>query len=87
MSDLQEVPGIGSKKEKLLNELGYSSLAELKSANADDLYVRACLKEGGQLDKCVLYAFRCAVAYANDPMPDKSQYRWWYFTDKDHARI
>lgn len=82
MGDLQKVPGIGVKKEKLLTELGYASLSELKEADADELYLRACVKEGWQLDKCVLYAFRCAVAYANDSEPDSSRYRWWYFTDK-----
>lgn len=82
MSDLQRVPGIGAKKEKMLEELGYHSLNELKNADPDDLYVRASIKECEQLDKCVLYAFRCAVAYANDPQPDNSKYRWWYFTDK-----
>ena len=51
MSDLQKVPGIGAKKEKLLTELGYSSLSELKEADADELYLRACVKEGWQLDK------------------------------------
>lgn len=81
MSDLQQVPGIGAKKEKLLTELGYSSLSELKAADADELYLRDCVKEGWKLDKCVLYAFRCAVAYANDPAPDSSRYRWWYFAD------
>ena len=46
MSDLQQVPGIGVKKEKLLTELGYSSLSELKETDADELYLRVCVKEG-----------------------------------------
>lgn len=83
MSDLRNVPGIGAKKEKDLVELGYDSLEALKSADPDELYIQACAKQGVQLDKCVLYAFRCAVAYANDPAPDPTQYRWWYFCDKD----
>lgn len=83
MSDLRSVPGIGAKKEKELIELGYDSLEALKSANPGELYLRACVKENMQLDKCVLYAFRCAVAFANDPAPDPNKYRWWYFCDKD----
>lgn len=37
-----------------------------------------------QLDKCVLYAFRCAVAYAKDPNPNPENYRWWYFCDDNN---
>lgn len=83
MGDLRMVPGIGAKKEKELIELGYGSLEELKNADPDELYVKACLKEGWQLDKCVLYAFRCAVAFAKDPAPNPDNYRWWYFCDEN----
>ena len=81
MSDLRTVPGIGAKKEKELMELGYDSLAALKNADPEELYVQASLNAGEQLDKCALYAFRCAVAFANDPAPDPEKYRWWYFCD------
>ena len=83
MGDLRMVPGIGAKKEKELIELGYGSLEELKNADPDELYGKACLKEGWQLDKCVLYAFRCAVAFAKDPAPNPDNYRWWYFCDEN----
>lgn len=83
MGDLRMVPGIGAKKEKELIELGYGSLEALKNADPDELYVKACLKEGWQLDKCVLYAFRCAVAFAKDPAPNPDNYRWWYFCDEN----
>ena len=87
MSDLRNVPGIGAKKEQELMELGYNSLEALKDANPDELYVKACLHQNEQLDKCVLYAFRCAVAYAKDPNPDPGKYRWWYFcNDKNEKK-
>lgn len=82
MSDLRLVPGIGAKKEQELMELGYDSLESLKEADPDELYIKACTKQGWQLDKCVLYAFRCAVAFAKDSDPDPEKYRWWYFCDK-----
>lgn len=81
MSDLRNVPGIGAKKEQALIALGYDSLSKLKDADPDELYTQACLLQNEQLDKCVLYAFRCAVAYAKDPAPNPNEYRWWYFTD------
>lgn len=82
MTDLRNVPGIGEKKEKALIELGYDSLKKLKKADPDELYIRLSLSKGYSLDKCVLYALRCAVQYANDPNPNPDNYRWWYFCDK-----
>ena len=81
MSDLRNVPGIGAKKEQELMALGYNSLASLKDADPEELYTKSCLLQNEQLDKCVLYAFRCAVAYAKDPEPNPNEYRWWHFTD------
>lgn len=81
MTDLRMVPGIGAKKEQELIELGYDSLEKLKTADPDELYFEVSSKLGFPADKCVLYAFRCAVAYANDPCPNPDHYRWWYFCD------
>lgn len=53
MSDLRNVPGIGAKKEAELVALGYPTLESLKDADPDDLYLRASVNEGQQLDKCV----------------------------------
>lgn len=86
MSDLRNVPGIGAKKEQELIALGYDSLASLKDADPDELYTQACLLQNEQLDKCVLYAFRCAVAYAKDPAPNPDQYRWWHFCDDNKGK-
>ena len=86
MSDLRNVPGIGAKKETELIALGYPSLESLKNADPEELYLRASILQGRQLDKCVLYAFRCAVAYAKDPAPNPDQYRWWYFCDSDREK-
>ena len=86
MTDLRLVPGIRAKKEKELIEMGYDSLEKLKDADPDELYFQACAKANRQLDKCVLYAFRCAVAYAKDPAPNPDNYRWWYFCDKKEEK-
>lgn len=86
MSDLRNVPGIGAKKEAELIALGYPSLESLKNADPEELYLRASILQGRQPDKCVLYAFRCAVAYAKDPAPNPDQYRWWYFCDSDREK-
>ena len=81
MTDLRMVPGIGAKKEKELIELGYDSLEKLKDADPEELYFKISMKNGYEADKCVLYALRCAVAFANDSNPDPDRYRWWFFCD------
>lgn len=85
-TDLTDVPGIGAKKAALLESLGHPDLASLRGTNADDLYMQAQFREGKQLDKCVLYAFRCAVAYAQDPHPNPDEYWWWYFCDQGKGK-
>ena len=86
MTDLRFVPGIGAKKEKELVELGYDSLEKLKGADPDDIYMKLGEKHGILPDKCVLYAVRCAVAYANDPAPNPDNYRWWFFCDAKESK-
>ena len=81
MTDLRFVPGIGAKKEAELVELSYDSLEKLKGADPDEIYFQLSVKQGNPPDKCVLYAIRCAVAYANDPAPNPDNYRWWFFCD------
>ena len=81
MSELRNIPGVGTKTEQTLIALGYGSLKALRDADPDELYIKACLLENEQMDKCALYVFRCAVAYAKDPAPNPNEYRWWFFTD------
>jgi hypothetical protein len=61
MTDLRLVPGIGAKKEKELIETGCDSTEKLRGADPDQLYLKACDMANRQPDKCVLYAFLCAV--------------------------
>lgn len=72
MGELRNVPGVGAKTEQTLFALGYDSLAALRDADPDELYIKACLLENKQMDKYALYVFRCAVAYAKDPAPDQT---------------
>ena len=86
MSDLRKVPGVGPKYEKEFMDLGYDSLESLKNADPDELYFDACVKHNFRLEKCILYVFRCAVAYAKDPDPDPEEYRWWYYCDEEDKK-
>ena len=79
--ELQTIPGVGRQTVKDLTALGYTTVASLRRADPEEMYQRSCQLAGTPLDPCVLYVYRCAVCFSNDPFPDPSQYRWWYFKD------
>lgn len=68
-----------------LRALGFSTVASLKKASPDALFVAYEQFTGGQkVDRCVLYTFRCAVAFARDPAAVLGK-NWWHFKDTPGA--
>ena len=78
---LQDIPGIGPSLAADLRALGIRSVAQLRGRNPQRLYERLSALQGPQ-DPCVLYAFRCAVYYANTPKPKPSLLKWWNWKDR-----
>lgn len=81
-SELQAIPGIGPQMAKLLMDLGYRKTADLKGADPEAMYQRLCELRGETLDRCVLYVFRCAVYFINNPIHAPEKLKWWYWKDK-----
>ncbi len=79
-SELRTIPGIGKKMSTRLIELGHPTIASLKKANPDDLYLKLEAKSGQHIDRCVLYTLRCAIAYAKNPKAVTGK-NWWHFKD------
>lgn len=79
-SELLEIPGIGKTMAARLIGLGYPTIASLKTANPDDIYLQYEAKCGCHVDRCVLYTLRCAVAYAKNPKSVAGK-NWWHFKD------
>lgn len=77
---LEEVPGIGPKLAHDLHDLGLRSVDDLRGRDPEELYDRLTALRGRPIDRCVLYAFRCAVYYAADGR-DPQKLRWWNWTD------
>ncbi len=44
-------------------------------------YARLRERHGGRMDRCVLYAFRCAVYYASNEKHDPELLKWWNWKD------
>ncbi len=80
-TELQKIPGVGPKMEEDLLQLGYTTIASLKGQYPQVMYERSCAIHGMQLDRCVLYVYRCAVYFAETACPDPEKCKWWNWKD------
>ena len=80
--ELQQIPGVGPKIADMLNDIGISSIAELKGRSAEDLYERLTVHKGRHIDRCVLYVFREAVYFASHDEHDPDLLKWWNWKDR-----
>ena len=76
-SNLTEIPGIGKNMERHLINAGYPDIESLKGQSSDDIYMKDCLYQGVQVDRCALYCYRLAVAYADGTITDPEKLKWW----------
>jgi hypothetical protein len=81
LRDLQRCPGIGPSMARDLLGLGITSVEDLRGQDPGELYSRLCEERGCAVDRCVLYAFRCAVYFAETADPDPDLLRWWTWKD------
>ena len=79
--DLMIIPGVGRKIAADLVGLGIRSVADLKDRNPEELYGALCAQTGVQIDRCMLYVFRCAVYYASTERRDPELLKWWNWKD------
>lgn len=78
---LTSVPGIGPSIAQDLNELGIHAVPDLVGQDPEALYRDLCILRGEQVDRCVLYVFRCAVYFAHTPEPEPDRLKWWSWKD------
>lgn len=76
-SPFEVLPGIGPSLAKDLEDLGFRAVADLKGADPERMYARLEKLRGVHQDRCVLYAFRCAVYAASTAHPDPERLKWW----------
>jgi hypothetical protein len=81
MSDLQTIPGVGPKIELLLNDVGVTSIEDMKTADPQRLYDDLCDKKASPVDRCVLYVFRCAKYFVSNKKHDPERLEWWNWKD------
>lgn len=80
-SELTTIPGVGKNMAAHLNSLGVERIDNLKGKDPEELYRRECLLQGCTVDRCVLYVYRLAVAYAEGRIESPEQLKWWNWKD------
>lgn len=81
MSDLREIPWVGEKIEKLLNDVGVLSIEDMKTADPEELYDDLCDIKAAPVDRCVRYIFRCAKYFVANEQHDPERLKWWNWKD------
>jgi len=61
MKELQTLCNVGPALAKRLYAVGVKTPVQLKRTNPEKLYEKLKTKEGGKLDRCVLYQLRGAI--------------------------
>jgi hypothetical protein len=80
---LDNLPGIGKSMSRDLNDLGYATVSELRGADPEEMYESLKEMRGAHIDRCVLYAFRCAVYCSETDDPAPALRKWWNWTDDE----
>ena len=81
---LQEIPGVGESMASVLWDIGIKKVKDLRGKKPELMYHSLNELRGKPQDRCVLYAFRCAVYYASVPTNkhDQNLLKWWNWKDK-----
>ena len=83
LNDLEQIPGVGKAIAQDMQHIGIRSASQLKGQDPKKLYQRLCDFNASLVDRCMLYALRCAVYYASNTEHDPNLLKWWNWKDKD----
>lgn len=82
IKELQVIPGVGKSIAADLWELGIRSVPDLKGKDPEFLYAKRCEQQEVQIDRCLLYVFRCAVYFAEHKRHDPEKLKWWNWKNR-----
>jgi hypothetical protein len=84
VQELRTIPGVGKVVAQDLLQMGYRSLADLRKADAEQMYIEHNNLRGQVQDICMLYTFRAAVYYAKTfgKKQDPKKLKWWNWMDE-----
>ena len=81
-NNLEVIPGVGKSIAEDLRNIGVQTVADLKGKDPEKLFEMSNCFEGKVQDRCLLYVFREAVYFAENPNPDPEKLKWWYWKNK-----
>ncbi|TGK01598.1 pathogenicity locus [Leptospira langatensis] len=81
LKEFQTLPGVGKTISQDLWNLGIRSKEELSGLDPEKLYEQICVYQGGKVDRCMLYVFRCAIYVSGTKDPDPEKMKWWSWKD------
>ncbi len=81
LREFRQIPGVGRSIAQDLWRLGLRSASALKDHDPEKLYEKFCRLEGRRVDRCLLYAFRCAVYFASHTRHNPALLLWWNWKD------
>jgi hypothetical protein len=84
--ELQVIPGVGPSISRDLADLGIRRVSDLRGRDPERMFEKLCRLRGAPIDRCVLYAFRCAVYYASSKRRDPKLLKWWNWKDRPARR-
>lgn len=83
MTDLKTIPGVGKSMAEHLKALGIRCVEDLKGRDPEELYRMDQVRfPGEKLDRCCLYVYRLAVAFAEGRADTPEEQKWWNYTDR-----
>lgn len=82
LQELQRIPGVGKRIAEDLWNLDIRSISDLKKRSPEELYAKLCALQGTQVDRCMLYVFRCAVYFASNKRHDPELLKWWNWKER-----
>ena len=82
LQEFKQIPGVGQSIAKDLWNLNFRSVQELARQDPEEMYYQLCAQQGQQVDRCMLYVFRCAVYYASNRQHDSELLKWWNWKDE-----
>jgi len=80
--ELQTIPGIGPSMSQDLRDLGIYKIEDLVGQDPERMFKRLRLMHDINMDRCVLYVFRCAVYYATERQHEPELLKWWNWKDR-----
>jgi hypothetical protein len=80
--ELEQIPGVGEAIAQDMQNIGISSVAQLKGRDPEKLYQKLCDFKASPVDRCMLYVLRCAIYYASNTEHDPDLLKWWNWKDK-----